>query len=134
MYVLFIYTISISIICEWHKQSCSYTFKKELNASTYPIYLFLFQRFECTTLIIKELLLNLLHFIFTIIIKQYYCIKRQLKKLTIVKKKQFSRTNVFIQNGPISFNKQVFFDFKHEFIISVCQNGKLFKRRDIIAI
>ena len=29
------------------------------------IYLFLFQRFECTTLIIKELLLNLLHFIFT---------------------------------------------------------------------
>ena len=49
---------------EWHKQSCSYTFKKELNASTYPIYLFLFRRFECTTLIIKELLLNLLHFIF----------------------------------------------------------------------
>ena len=36
-----------------------------LNASTYPIYLFLFRRFECTTLIIKELLLNLLHFIFT---------------------------------------------------------------------
>ena len=69
-----------------------------------------------------------------IIIKQYYCIKKRLKKLTIVKKKQFSRTNVFIQNGPISFNKQAFFDFKHEFIISVCQNGKLFKRRDIIAI
>ena len=42
-----------------------WTIKKELNASTYPIYLFLFQRFECTTLIIKELLLNLLHFIFT---------------------------------------------------------------------
>ena len=39
-------------------------FKKELNASTYPIYLFLFQRFKCTTLVIKELLLNLLHFIF----------------------------------------------------------------------
>ena len=42
-----------------------YTFKKELNASTYSIYLFLFRRFECTTLIIKELLLNLSHFIFT---------------------------------------------------------------------
>ena len=65
-----------------------------------------------------------------IIIKQYYCIKERLKKLTIVKKKQFSRTNAFIQNGPISFNKQAFFNFKHEFIISVCQNGKLFKRRD----
>ena len=39
--------------------------KKELNASTYSIYLFLFRRFECTTLIIKELLLNLSHFIFT---------------------------------------------------------------------
>ena len=51
-----------------------------------------------------------------IIIKQYYCIKKRLKKLTIVKKKQFSRTNVFIQNGPISFNKQAFFNFKHEFI------------------
>ena len=57
--------LQLIIICEWHKQSCSYTLKKELNASTYPIYLFLFQRFECTTLIIKELLLNLLHFIFT---------------------------------------------------------------------
>ena len=55
------------VICMifFHKQSCSYTFKKELNASTYPIYLFLFRRFECTTLIIKELLLNLLYFIFT---------------------------------------------------------------------
>ena len=40
-------------------------FKKELNASTYSIYLFLSRRFECTTLIIKELLLNLSHFIFT---------------------------------------------------------------------
>ena len=41
-----------------------YRDKKELNVSTYPIYLFIFRSFECTTLIIKELLLNLLHFIF----------------------------------------------------------------------
>ena len=57
-----------------------------------------------------------------------------IKKLTIVKKKQFSRTNVFIQNRSISFNKQTVFDFKNKFIIPVCQNGKLLKRRDAIAI
>ena len=34
----------------------------------------------------------------------------------------------------MSFNKQAFFDFKHKFIISVCQNGKLLKRQSIIAI
>ena len=39
--------------------------KKELNVSTYPFYLFIFQRYERATLIIKELLLNLLHVIFT---------------------------------------------------------------------
>ena len=59
--------------------------------------------------------------------------KETIKKLIIVKKKQFSRTNVFIQNRSISFDKQTFFDFKNEFIIPVCQNGKL-KRRDVIAI
>ena len=52
--------------------------------------------------------------------------KETIEKLTIVKKKQFCR--------PISFNRQDFFDFKHAFIISVCQNGKILKRRDIIAI
>ena len=59
--------------------------------------------------------------------------KETIKKLTIVKKKQFSRTNVFIQNRSISFDKQTFFDFKNEFIIPVCQNGKLLKRRFLIA-
>ena len=54
--------------------------------------------------------------------------------LTIVKKKQFSGTNVFIQTRSISFNKQAFFDIKKESIIFNCQNGKLVKRRDIIAI
>ena len=57
-----------------------------------------------------------------------------IKKLPIVKKKRFSRTNVFIQNRSISFDKQTFFDFKNEFIIPVCQNGKLLKRRNVIAI
>ena len=41
-----------------------YGLKKELNVLTYPIYLFIFPRFECTTLIIKELLLNLFIFHF----------------------------------------------------------------------
>ena len=40
-----------------------------------------------------------------IIIKQYYCAKETIKKLTIVKKKQFSRTNVFIENTSILFDK-----------------------------
>ena len=67
--------------------------KKELNVSTYPTYLIIFRSFECTKLILKETLLNLLHFIFTeiaifikpwlnnqiFIIKQYNCIKEGLK-------------------------------------------------------
>ena len=58
-----------------------------------------------------------------------------IEKLLIVKKKQFSKANVFLKNRSTSFNKQNFFDFKkHEFTISVCQNGKLLKKRDIIAI
>ena len=60
--------------------------------------------------------------------------KETIKKLTIVKKKQFSRTNVFIQNRSISFDKQTFFDFKNEFIIPVCQTSQLLKRQDVIAI
>ena len=41
-----------------------YGLKKKLNVSACPIYLFIFQRFECTTLSIKELLLNLFTFRF----------------------------------------------------------------------
>ena len=40
--------------------------------------------------------------------------KETIKKLIIVKKKQFSRTNVFIQNRSISFDKQTVFDFNQE--------------------
>ena len=36
----------------WFMDQNNNVFKKELNASTYPIYSFLFRRFECTTLII----------------------------------------------------------------------------------
>ena len=57
-----------------------------------------------------------------------------IKKLPIVKKKRFSRTNVFIQNRSISFDKQTFFDFNNEFIIPVYQTSTLVKRRDVIAI
>lgn len=42
-----------------------YGLKIELDLSTYLFYLFIFRRFKCTTLIIKELLLSLLHFFFT---------------------------------------------------------------------
>ena len=57
-----------------------------------------------------------------------------IKKLIIVKKKEFNRANAFIKNRSMSFDKQTFFDFKTEFIIPVCQNGKLIKRGDVIAI
>ena len=57
-----------------------------------------------------------------------------IKKLPIVKKKQFGRANVFIQNRSISFDKQTFFDFNHEFIIPVYQTSTLVKKRDVIAI
>ena len=54
--------------------------------------------------------------------------------LTIVKKKQFRRTNVSIYNRSNSFNKQAFLDFRNELIISICQDGKFLERRDIIEI
>ena len=77
---------------------------------------FIFQRFECyTTLIFKELLYNKKISFFTSIsksfvtymaitvtnisnniIKQYYGIIKLFKVLVIVKKKQFSRTNILI--------------------------------------
>ena len=76
---------------------------------------FIFQRFECyTTLIVKKLLYNK-NQIFTSIsksvvtyiniavtnisnnmIKQYYSIIKMFKVLVIVKKEQFSRTNILI--------------------------------------
>ena len=50
-----------------------------------------------------------------------------IKKLPIVKKKRFSRTNVFIQSRSISFDKQTFFDFNNEFILPVYQTSTLVK-------
>ena len=99
-----------------------------------------FQRY--TTLIVKELLYNKksnFYFYFkkccnlhkynqpNNIIKQYYGIIKTFKVLFIVKKKQFGRIN-------ITLNKQAFFDFKNIFMISICQDGKLVKRWDIITI
>ena len=49
-------------------------------------------------------------------------------------KETIQNTHVFISNSSILFNKQPFFDFKNEFVVSVKQNGKLLKRKDIIAI
>ena len=76
----------------------------------------IFQRFECyTTFIVKELLYNnkikfftsisksiatyitiTVTYISNNIIKQYYGIIKNFKILVIVKKKQFSRTNILI--------------------------------------
>ena len=56
------------------------------------------------------------------------------KVLVIVKKKQFSRTNILIYDRSVTFNKQAFFDFKNIFMMPICQDGKLVKGMDIIAI
>ena len=56
-----------------------------------------------------------------------------IKVLIIFKKKQFSRTNILIQNMSITLNEQVFFDFKNIFMMSICQDGKVIKGLDIIA-
>ena len=111
------------------------------------------QRFEFyTTLIVKELLYNKNQFFTSIsksvvtyinitvtnisnnIIKQYYGMIKMFKVLVIVRKKQFSRTNIFIQDRSIMLNKQAFFDFKNIFMMSICQDGKLVKGWDIITI
>ena len=81
---------------------------------------FIFQRFKCyTTFIVKELLQNKKPNFFTSIsktfityitktitnisnnntIKQYYDIIKLFKVLVIVKKKQFSKTNILIRTG-----------------------------------
>ena len=112
----------------------------------------IFQRFKCyTTLFVKELLYNEksnFYFYFTSfstdititgtnisnnIIKQYCGIKL-FKVLVILKKKQFSRTNILIQDRSITFNKQAFFDFKNILMLSICQDGKIIKGWDIVAI
>ena len=60
--------------------------------------------------------------------------KENIKILTIAKKKQFSRTTVFLWNRFILFNKQAFFDFKNEIIISICLDGQIFRGCNVIAI
>ena len=97
------------------------------------------------TLIVKELLYNnKIQFFTTIsksfvlqismtnisnkIIKWYYGIRQTIKDLITVKKKQFSRTNILIQNRSITLNEQTFFDFKNTFMMSICQDDKLVKR------
>ena len=105
------------------------------NTPTFPVLV--------TKLIIKELFCNTIHVFNTIsktfmrqiaatnmwnnIIKQYYGIIETIKVLVIVKNKQFSRTNILIQNVSITSNEQVFFDFKNIFVISICQDDKLVK-------
>ena len=43
-------------------------------------------------------------------------------------------TDIYIKHRSIYFDKQTFLDFKNEFFIPICQNSKLLKRRDLIAI
>ena len=54
--------------------------------------------------------------------------KETIKMLTIVKRKQFRRTIVFIKDKSILFDKQPFFDFKSELIIAIGHAGKLLTR------
>ena len=68
------------------------------------------------------------------IIKQYYGIIKTFKVLVIIKQKQFSRTNILIQDRSVTVNKQAFFDFKSIFIMSICQDSKLVKRWDIVEV
>ena len=68
------------------------------------------------------------------IIEHYYGIIKTFKVLVIVKKEQFSRTNILILDRSVTFNKQTFFDFKNIFMMSICQDRKLVKGWDIIAI
>ena len=67
-----------------------------------------------------------------ILIKQCYRIKKWLKWCCQKKKAEL----VFLFNIGLSrlISKQAFFDFKNGFFISICQDGKLLMRRDIIAI
>ena len=66
------------------------------------------------------------------IIKQYYGIIKAFKLLVIVKKKQFSRTNILIQDRSIMLNKQSFFDLSNIFMMPLYQDGKLVKGWDVI--
>ena len=92
--------------------------------STNPLYLFIFRRFDQhhthyqgTACRLKFKFLLILQYSWNRdkTIKYYNQIillyKETIKKLTIVKKKQFSRTNDFIWIRSISFDKQTFFVF-----------------------
>ena len=117
------------------------------------IFHFIFQHFECyTILIVKELLYNknqsstsisenvVTYINITVtnisnnMLKQYYGMIKTSKVLVIVEKKQFIKTNSLIQNRSITLTKQAFFDFKNIFMMSICQDSKLVKGWDIIAI
>ena len=117
------------------------------------IFHFIFQHFESyTILIVKELLYNknqsstsisenvVTYINITVtnisnnMLKQYYGMIKTSKVLVIVEKKQFIKTNSLIQNRSITLTKQAFFDFKNIFMMSICQDSKLVKGWDIIAI
>ena len=59
---------------------------------------------------------------------------KKFQVLVIVKRKQFTRTNILIQDRSITLNEQAFFDFKNVFMMSIYQDGKLVKLQDVIAI
>ena len=117
------------------------------------IFHFIFQHFESyTILIVKEMLYNknqsstsisenvVTYINITVtnisnnMLKQYYGMIKTSKVLVIVEKKQFIKTNSLIQNRSITLTKQAFFDFKNIFMMSICQDSKLVKGWDIIAI
>ena len=59
------------------------------------------------------------------IMKQNYDMLKAFEVLVNVKKKQFSRTNIIIQNRSITLNKQAFFDFKNIFLMPISQYSGL---------
>ena len=59
--------------------------------------------------------------------------KETIKMLILSKRKSLGEL-MFLFNGSVSFNEHAFFDFKNEIIISICQDCKLLKRRDIATI
>ena len=68
------------------------------------------------------------------IMKQFYGIRKLKENVVIAKKKQLNRTNILISDRSITLNKQAFFDFKNIRMMSIWQDGKFIKGRDIIAI
>ena len=57
-----------------------------------------------------------------------------IKKLIIIKRNNLVELMFLIKIALLRLIWKAFYNFKNKFIISISQNGKLFKRWDIISI